>query len=76
MAPVEIRAQLHRYIDTADDTNLEAIYAILQGNQQAEKFSPEDLKEFYDRRAEYLEGNTPTYSVKEAHDLIRQSIKR
>ena len=72
---VEIRQQLHQYIDAADDKNIEAIYTILQGNMQHERFSAEDLKKFYDRRAEYLEGKMETYTVEEAHNLIRQARK-
>jgi len=72
---VEIRQQLHQYIDAADDKNIEAIYMVLQGNMQQQKFSPEDLKKFYDRRAEYLAGNTETFTVEEAHKIIRQSRK-
>ena len=73
MMMVEIRQQLHQYIDTADDKNIEAIYTVLQGSMQQQRFSPEELKIFYDRRAQYLEGKTEIYTVEEAHNIIRQS---
>lgn len=73
MMMAEIRQQLHQYIDAADDKNIEAIYTILQGGMQQQRFSPEDLRKFYDRRTEYLEGKTETYTVEEAHNIIRQS---
>ena len=75
MMMVEIRQQLHQYIDAADDKNIEAIYTILQGSLQQERFSTEELKKFYDRRAEYMEGKAETYTVAEAHNIIRQSRK-
>ena len=73
---VEIRQQLHEYIDAADDKNIEAIYTILQGNMHQERFSKEDLKKFYDRRAAYMDGKTETYTMEEAHNMIRQSRKK
>ncbi len=76
MVMAEIRQQLHQYIDTADDKNVEAIYTVLQGSMQnQQRFSTEELKNFYDIRAKYLEGKTETYTVEEAHKLIRASRK-
>ena len=44
---VEIRQQLHQYIDMADDKTIEAMYTILQGNMQNTGYSNADLERFY-----------------------------
>lgn len=71
MVTVEIRQQLHQYIDAADDKDVEAIYNILQSSMQQQRFSDNDIKKFYDRREDYLKGETTTYTVEEAHKMIR-----
>ena len=76
MLLVDIKQQLHQYIETADEKSIEAIYTILKGSIQQSRFSPEDVKKFYDRRTEYVTGNMPGYSVEEAHSIIRRSKKQ
>ena len=73
MLLVEIKQQLHQYIETADEKSIEAIYTILKGSIQQSRFSPEDLKKFYGRRTEYMTGNMRGYSVEEAHSIIRRN---
>ena len=45
----------------------------LGANAEHTNFSKEELSKFYERREQYLSGNMETYSVEEAHNLIRQS---
>ncbi len=77
MSTGEMRQQLHHYIDVADDRNISAIYTILEERLQAGNgLSEQDIAGFYERRNEYLSGNTRTYSVEEAHAIIRNSREK
>ena len=76
MTTMEIRQRLHQYIDAADDDQINATYTIVQGNTEQQRFSADDLKKIYGRRSDYLEGKTATYSVEEAHNIIRQGARK
>lgn len=76
MSPSEIKKKLHHYIDTADDKKLQAIYTILEDEIEGEYFySPEEIKMFYERRQQHLDGTDNSFTVDEAHDIIRQNRK-
>ena len=76
MAPTTIKEKLHHYIDTADEKKLQAIYTILEDEIEGEYFyTPEEIKTFYDRRQKHLNGESKSYSVAEAHRLVRQHRK-
>ena len=75
MVITEKRQQLHRYIDVADDRNIEAIYTILENSlTEQHKSSAEDLETFYERKKVYMNGETQNYTVEEAHSLIRNNV--
>lgn len=76
MASSSIKEKLHHYIDTADEKKLHAIYTILEDEIEGEYFYTQDeIKMFYDRREKHLNGETKSYSVDEAHRLIRKNHK-
>jgi hypothetical protein len=76
MAPSTIKDKLHHYIDTADEKKLLAIYTILEDEIEGEYFYTQDeIKMFYDRRQQHMNGASKSYSVTEAHNLVRQNRK-
>jgi len=76
MAPATIKEKLHHYIDIADEKKLQAIYTILEDEIEGEYFyTPDEIKMFYDRRQNHLNSESKSYSVDEAHRLIRQNRK-
>jgi hypothetical protein len=76
MVPSNIKEKLHHYIDTADEKKLQAIYTILEDEIEGEYFYTQDeIKMFYDRRAKHLSRESKSYSVDEAHELIRKNHK-
>ena len=76
MGSKEIKEKLHKYIDTADDKKLQAIFVILEDEIEGELYySPEEIKMFYERRQKHLDGSSKSYTVDEAHNIIRQNRK-
>jgi hypothetical protein len=76
MTPSTIKGKLHHYIDTADEKKLQAIYTILEDEIEGEYFyTGDEIKTFYDRREKHLNGESKSYSVDEAHGLIRKNRK-
>ena len=69
------RKQLHQYIDVADDAKIEAIYQLVEKEPGHEKYSPDDLAEFYNRLEKYYKGEMPAYSMEEAHSYVRLNKK-
>lgn len=71
-----LKQKLIHYIEGADERKLQAIYTILEDEIEGEYFySKEEIKEFYDRRQKHLNGESKSYTVEEAHNLIRQNRK-
>ena len=75
MTNAAIRAQLHHYIDEADDAKLATIYSIIKKSAGSEKYTPAELAEFYSRLEKHNSGETPSFSVQEAHEYVRQNKK-
>lgn len=76
MEPASIKQKLHHYIDVADEKKLQAIYTILEDEIEGEYFYTQDeIKMFYERRQQHLNGESKSYSIEEAHNLIRQNRK-
>ena len=72
----EIKQRLHQYIDTADENKLEAIYTILENEIEGEFiYNAEDIKILDELAQEHLDGTSKSYTVEEAHDIIRQNRK-
>ena len=73
MGIADIREQLHKYINVANDNDIAAIYSYIEAKSiQPHKYSEEELNEFYRRKEKYMSGESKGYSVEEVHDYIRQ----
>jgi len=73
MTNAAIREQLHHFIDVAEDKEVEAIYHIIEKETGNEKYTPDELAEFYNRLEKYNKGEMPSFSIEEAHDYVRQN---
>jgi len=69
------RQQLHQYIDGAGDTEIDAMYHIVEKESAHPKYTPQELAEFYNRLEKYNKGEMPSYSLEEAHNYVRQHKK-
>jgi hypothetical protein len=73
-----LKQKLHDYIDTAEEKKLEAIYTILEseideGNWWDDK---KLLAEIESREQESLKDDVKTFSLDEAVNFARQSLKK
>lgn len=76
MEPAKIKEKLHHYIDVADEEKLQAIYTILEHEIESEyTYTQDEIKMFYDRRQKHLNGESKSYTVEEALNLVRQNRK-
>jgi uncharacterized protein YutD len=76
MEPANIKERLHHYIDVADEKKLQAIYTILEDDIEGEySYTQDEVKMFYDRRQKHLNGESKSYTVEEAINLVRQNRK-
>ena len=76
MEPANIKERLHHYIDVADEKKLQAIYTILEDDIEGEySYTQDEIKMFYDRRQKHLNGESKSYTVEEAINLVRQNRK-
>ena len=77
MNTTTLRQQLHQYIDSAEDTKIEAMFTLLQADiSHTSSYTDEELKKFYARREKYLSGESKTYTAEESHDYIRKQGKQ
>lgn len=74
METIQKRQKLHEYIDIADDEKVNALFTILESdNENSYHYSAEEINMFYERRERYLKGEGKSFSVEEAFDQIRKS---
>lgn len=67
----EIREQLHKYINKADDKHLEAIYILLEHEINAgQEYDDATITMLHERREYYLKGEKKTYTPEESLELI------
>ena len=71
----EIRDQIHKLIDKASDTQLDAVLQILESSSINNKYSKEDLDSFYERIQMFEDSGSNGYSVEESHAMIRNKHK-
>ena len=72
MTTAAIRQQLHQYIEISDDKKVEALYTLLQNDMETSySIPPDELSMLHERAEKYLSGS-PTYTVEEAHEKIKQ----
>jgi hypothetical protein len=72
----EIREHIHKLIDKASDTQLDAILQVLQSSSIENKYSEEDLDLFYERIKLFEADGSNGYSVNESHAMIRNKPKQ
>lgn len=74
METIQKRQKLHEYIDTAADEKVDALFVILESdNDNSSHYSAEEISAFYERRERYLKGEGKSFSVEEAFDQIRKN---
>lgn len=68
-----IRAQLHKYIEGADDQQLQAIFTLIASdmNNTNQVYSKEMIDLLLKRRQNHLDGNSITYSAEVSMQMIR-----
>lgn len=72
MKAEQLREKLHQYIDKLDDTRLDEVYRIIEGEDVAWQYSAEDIKMFYQRRSSYLNGEGRNYTMEQSINSIRK----
>jgi hypothetical protein len=68
----ELREQLHKYIDAADNKDVAAFFSFIEGRNNQSKYSRDELSEFHKRRETFLKDGSKGYTVEEVHSYIRQ----
>ncbi len=79
MKTEQIKQRLHRYIETADEKKLKAIYTIVE--EEIEETSDlwkdeEFVAELEHREKKYLNGNSKTHSIQESVGRAREAVKK
>ena len=72
----EIRDHIHKLIDKASDTQLDAVLQVLESSSIDNKYTQEDIDSFYERISMFEESGRKGYSVKESHTMIRNKHKQ
>jgi hypothetical protein len=71
----EIRDQIHKLIDKANDTQLDAVLQVLESTSVDNKYTQENIDSFYERITLFESDGSKGYSVKESHSMIRNKQK-
>ncbi len=71
-----IKKELHRYIDTADEEQLKAMYQLLEFSNNSNRYAQEELDKFYGILEDYKNGDLKTVAIETAHDSIRERLSR
>ena len=74
-----IRRELHEYIETADDKEIEAIYTILKGevDEPYEWWNDDEFVAELDRRsADLKSGKDKGFTLEESMTRLRDKLKR
>jgi hypothetical protein len=74
METIQKRQKLHEYINSADDEKVNALFLILESDDNNYyPYSAEDINMFYQRREKYLKGEGKNFSVEGSFEEIRKS---
>jgi hypothetical protein len=74
METIQKRQKLHEYINSADDEKVNALFLILEpDDNNYYPYSAEDINMFYQRREKYLKGEGKNFSVEGSFEEIRKS---
>ena len=72
----EIREHIHKLVDNASDTQLDAVLQLLESTSIDAKYSKEDIESFYERIQLFEAEESIGYSVDESHASIRNKYKQ
>ena len=73
METIQKRQKLHEYIQSADDEKVNALFLILESeNNMDYPYSAEDIDRLYERRERYLKGEGKNLTVEESFEDIRK----
>mgnify|MGYP001548694579 CR=1 FL=1 len=73
MDTIQKRQKLHEYIQSADDEKVNALFLILESNDNNDyTYSAEDINMLYERRERYLKGEGKNFTVAESIEDIRK----
>ena len=67
----EISDHIHKLIDKASDTQLDAVLQVLESSSIENKYTQEDIDSFYERITLFEADGSKGYSVQESHNMIR-----
>ena len=74
METIQKRQKLHEYIDIADDEKVNALFFILESdNDDSHQYSAKDINMFYERRERHLKGEGKGYTAEEAFKQVRKN---
>ena len=69
-----IKEKLHEIIETADDKKLEAIYILLQDEQNPEpSYTVSELEAIYERKNNFLQGKETVFTTEEFVRYVKQN---
>ncbi|MEO8852415.1 MAG: hypothetical protein ABI359_01460 [Ginsengibacter sp.] len=72
METIQKRQKLQEYIQSADAEKINALFLILESNDNNEySYSDEDINMLYERRERYLKGEGKNFTVPESFEDIR-----
>ena len=73
METIQKRQKLHEYIQSADDEKVNALFLILDSNENNDyPYSDEDISLLYQRRERFLKGEGKNLIVSESFEDIRK----
>lgn len=76
MDTIEIRKDIHRFVDEADERLLKIIYAIIQAEESEEPSVPEFFyKELDERREKHKSGESKSFTWEEVQFNARNASK-
>ena len=75
-AETDIRIRIHKLIDKASNTQLDAVLQVLESSSINNKYSKEELDSFYERIQMFEDSGSSGYTVEESHAMIRNKHKQ
>jgi acetolactate synthase small subunit len=71
MSSIELKQQVHGFIEQADNNVLEKIYAILKPTIDQVQLTDEQKEELHSRKEKHLKGESKSYSLQEVKKLLK-----
>jgi hypothetical protein len=77
MMVAELRTKLHEYIETTDDSRIEALYTLLENDiEKKHPYSEEQLKLLHEDAAAYFRGEMKTLTIQESFEEARSQRQK